>query len=314
MKLNSPVPVNWIAGFTQAKLSGNDTLSATGINEIHNVQPGDISFVDAEKYYDRCLHSNASIIIINKEVAIPEGKAILITPDPFSAYVKLVKHFRPFSSANKMIPDTAVIGKDTIIQPNVFIGNDVTIGEHCIIHPNVTIYDHAIIGSHVIIHAGTVIGADAFYFKKRTEREVMYDKLESCGRVVIEDWVEIGASCTIDKGVSGDTIIGKGSKLDNMVHIGHDAVIGKNCLFAAQVGIAGVAIIEDNVTLWGQVGISKDLVIGKDAIVLAQSGVPSSLKGGKTYFGYPAEEAGLKRRELVWVKRIPELWEKVMKH
>lgn len=313
MKLNSPVPVTWIAGFTQAKLSGNDTLSATGINEIHNVQPGDISFVDAEKYYDRCLHSNASIIIINKEVAVPDGKAILITSDPFSAYVKLVKHFRPFSPANKMIPDTAEIGKDTIIQPNVFIGKDVTIGEHCIIHPNVTIYDHAVIGNHVIIHAGTVIGADAFYFKKRIEREVMYDKLESCGRVVIEDWVEIGAGCTIDKGVSGDTIIGKGSKLDNMVHIGHDAVIGKNCLFAAQVGIAGVAIIEDNVTLWGQVGISKDLVIGKDAIVLAQSGVPSSLKGGKTYFGYPAEEAGLKRRELVWVKRIPELWEKVMK-
>lgn len=313
MKLNSPVPVTWIAGFTQAKLSGNDTLSATGINEIHNVQPGDISFVDAEKYYDRCLHSKASIIIINKEVAVPDGKAILITSDPFSAYVKLVKHFRPFSPANKMIPDTAEIGKDTIIQPNVFIGKDVTIGEHCIIHPNVTIYDHAVIGNHVIIHAGTVIGADAFYFKKRIEREVMYDKLESCGRVVIEDWVEIGAGCTIDKGVSGDTIIGKGSKLDNMVHIGHDAVIGKNCLFAAQVGIAGVAIIEDNVTLWGQVGISKDLVIGKDAIVLAQSGVPSSLKGGKTYFGYPAEEAGLKRRELVWVKRIPELWEKVMK-
>lgn len=313
MKLNSPVPVTWIAGFTQAKLSGNDTLSATGINEIHNVRPGDISFVDAEKYYDRCLHSNASIIIINKEVAVPDGKAILITSDPFSAYVKLVKHFRPFSPANKMIPDTAEIGKDTIIQPNVFIGKDVTIGEHCIIHPNVTIYDHAVIGNHVIIHAGTVIGADAFYFKKRIEREVMYDKLESCGRVVIEDWVEIGAGCTIDKGVSGDTIIGKGSKLDNMVHIGHDAVIGKNCLFAAQVGIAGVAIIEDNVTLWGQVGISKDLVIGKDAIVLAQSGVPSSLKGGKTYFGYPAEEAGLKRRELVWVKRIPELWEKVMK-
>jgi UDP-3-O-[3-hydroxymyristoyl] glucosamine N-acyltransferase len=189
MKLNSPVPVTWIAGFTQAKLSGNDTLSATGINEIHNVRPGDISFVDTEKYYDRCLHSNASIIIINKEVAVPDGKAILITSDPFSAYVKLVKHFRPFSPANKMIPDTAEIGKDTIIQPNVFIGKDVTIGEHCIIHPNVTIYDHAVIGNHVIIHAGTVIGADAFYFKKRIEREVMYDKLESCGRVVIEDWV-----------------------------------------------------------------------------------------------------------------------------
>lgn len=313
MKLNSSVPVTWVADFIQAKLSGNDKLMASGINEIHKVEQGDISFVDVEKYYDRSLQSNASIIIIDKEVSVPDGKAILVTPDPFSAYIKLVKYFRPFVPALKMISDKAVIGKDTIIQPNVFIGNDVTIGDQCIIHPNVTIYDHAVIGNRVIIHAGAVIGGDAFYFKKRNDREVMYDKMESCGRAVIEDDVEIGAGCTIDKGVSGDTIIGKGSKLDNMIHIGHDTVIGRNCLFAAQVGVAGVDHIEDNVILWGQVGVSKDLIIGKDAVVLAQSGVPSSLKGGKTYFGYPAEEAGFKRRELVWIKRIPELWEKVKK-
>ncbi len=174
-----------------------------------------------------------------------------------------------------------------------------------------TIYDHTQIGDNVIIHAGTVLGADAFYFKRRKEREVQYDKLESCGRVIIEDDVEIGAGCAIDKGVSGDTIIGKGSKLDNHIHIGHGAVIGKNCLFAGQVGIGGKAIIEDEVILWGQVGVSKDLTIGKGAIVYAQSGVGQTIEGGKVYFGSPVDDARTKMRELNWIRRIPEIWEKL---
>ncbi|WP_343689657.1 UDP-3-O-(3-hydroxymyristoyl)glucosamine N-acyltransferase [Chitinophaga sp.] len=311
MKFNAPIPVTEIAAYIGAELEGNDQQMATGINEIHKVTPGDISFVDFEKYYDKCLRSAATIIIINKKVDCPPGKTLLVLPDPFSAYVKIVKRFRPFEPATKPISDTAVIGKDTIIQPNVFIGNHVTIGENCIIHPNVTIYDHTVIGNNVIIHAGTVIGADAFYFKKRADREVMYDKMESCGRVIIEDDVEIGAGCTIDKGVSGDTIIGRGTKFDNMIHIGHGTIIGRNCLFAAQVGIGGKAHIEDNVILWGQVGVSKDLVIGKGAVVLAQSGVPGSLEGGKTYFGTPADDARAKMKEVAWIKRIPEIWEKL---
>ncbi|MHB1920633.1 MAG: UDP-3-O-(3-hydroxymyristoyl)glucosamine N-acyltransferase [Chitinophagaceae bacterium] len=311
MKLVSPVPVSWVAAFIEAELVGNAQMMATGINEIHKVEPGDISFVDFEKYYQTCLHSAASIIIINKQVDCPPGKALLVVEDPFNAYVRLVNHWRPFIPSTQMISPSAKIGKGTVLQPNVFIGHDVRIGENCQIHPNVTIYDHCVVGDQVIIHAGTVIGADAFYFKKRTGQEVLYDKLVSCGRVVVEDQVEIGASCTIDKGVSGDTIIGRGTKLDNMVHIGHGAVIGKNCLFAAQVGIGGKAIIEDQVTLWGQVGVSKDLVIGKNTVVLAQSGVPGSLEGGKVYFGSPTEEARIKKRELGWIKRIPEIWEKV---
>jgi len=270
MKFEKPVSVAWLAEFTGAKLVGNTTQMATGINEIHKVTPGDISFVDFEKYYNASLHSAATIIIINKEVDCPEGKTLLVTDDPFSAYVKIVKRFRPFEPATKMISDSAVIGEGTHLQPGVFVGNHVTIGKNCLIHPNVTIYDHTIIGDNVIIHAGVVLGADAFYFKRRKDREVQYDKLESCGRVIIESDVEIGAGTTIDKGVSGDTIIGQGTKLDNHIHIGHGAVIGKNCLFAAQVGIGGKAIIEDEVILWGQVGVSKDLTIGKGAVVLAR--------------------------------------------
>ena len=305
--------MQWLAEFTGAKLVGNDKQQATGINEIHKVQHGDISFVDFEKYYNTCLNSAATVLIINKEVDCPAGKTLLVIQDPFSAYVKIVTRFRPFEPASKMISDSAVIGEGTHLQPGVFVGNHVRIGKNCLIHPNVTIYDHSMIGDNVIIHAGVVIGADAFYFKRRKDREVQYDKMESCGRVIIEDFVEIGAGTTIDKGVSGDTIIGRGTKLDNHIHIGHGAVIGKNCLFAAQVGIGGKALIEDEVILWGQVGVSKDLTIGKGAVVLAQSGVPSSLEGGKTYFGSPVGEAKPKMREMGWIKRIPEIWDKVNK-
>jgi UDP-3-O-[3-hydroxymyristoyl] glucosamine N-acyltransferase len=312
MNLAAPVSVKWLAEFINAKLLGNTEQEATGINEIHKVRPGDISFVDFEKYYDKCLNSPATIIIINKEVAIPDGKTLLVCNDPFSAFVSLVKHFRPFEPATKMISDVAIIGEGTILQPGVFVGNHVRIGKNCLIHPGVTIYDHCEIGDNVIIHAGTVLGADAFYFKRRKDREVQYDKLESCGRVIIESDVEIGAGCTIDKGVSGDTIIGRGTKLDNQIHIGHGVVIGKNCLIAAQVGIAGKTHIEDEVILWGQVGVNKDLTIGKGAVVYAQSGVPASIEGGKVYFGSPVVDAKEKMKEFGWIRRIPVLWEKVM--
>lgn len=311
MKLENAVKVSWIADYIDAKVVGDANFEVTGLNEIHKVRAGDLTFVDLEKYYDRSLNSAATVILLDKEVPCPEGKILLVSDDPFSGYVKLVKHFHPFHPSNKMISDSAIIGEGTAVQPGVFIGDEVRIGKNCIIHANVTIYDHTVIGDNVIIQSGTVIGGDGFYFKKRGGRELVHDKLESCGRVVIERDVEVGANCTIDRGVSGDTILGAGTKLDNLVQIGHGAEIGRNCLFAAQVGVGGKTIIEDNVTLWGQVGVSKDLLIESNTVVLAQTGVPSSLKGGKMYFGYPAGEARNKRRELGWIKRIPEIWEKV---
>ena len=313
MKFPAPVSAQWIADLIQAELSGNLTAQASGINEIHKVERGDLVFVDHPKYYDKCLNSAADLIIINtKEVIIPEGKTILVVKEPFEAYLKIVNHFRPFTAADKTISDDVLVGEGSVIMPNVFIGKQVIIGKHCVIHPNVSLLDYTIIGDHVVIQAGAVIGSDAFYYNTKKDRDVWYKRMQSCGNVVIEDHVEIGAGCTIDRGVTAETRIGKGTKMDNMVHIGHDTTVGKNCLFAAQVGIAGGTIIEDGVTLWGQVGVSKTLTIGANAVVLAQSGVPSSLAGGKTYFGYPAEDASIKRRELVWIKRIPELWKKVM--
>ena len=311
MQFPSPVSAQWIANFINAKISGNVNSFATGINEIHKVKKGDLVFVDHPKYYDTCLNSPATFIIINADKEVPPGKTLFITEDPFEAYLKIVKHFKPFSPSNKMISDTAKVGKDTVIMPNVFLGNNVSIGSNCVIHPNVTIYDDSIVGDNVEIHSGTVIGGDAFYFNTKKNRENWFKKMQSCGNVIIENDVEIGANCTIDRGVSDSTIIGSGSKLDNLIQIGHDVVIGKNCLIASQVGIAGGTVLGEGVTLWGQVGVNKTLTIGANTIVMAQGGVPSSLEGNKTYWGTPVQESYIKKRELVFIKRLPEIWEKV---
>ena len=313
MRFEKPVPITEIARLIDAEIIGEEEGVASGINEIHMVEEGDLVFVDHPKYYKTCIESSATYIIINQKTEFPPHKALLLVNEPFEAYLKIVQHYRPFKPSFKSISDTATVGEHTIIMPGAYIGNNVSIGDNCVVYPNVVIMDHCVIGNSVIIQPGTIIGSDAFYYNKKTNREVHYKKMQSCGRVVIEDFVEIGANCTIDRGVTGDTVIGRGTKIDNLVHIGHDTNIGKNCLFAAQVGIAGATKIEDEVILWGQVGVSKTLTVGKGAEVYAQSGVKDTIEGGKKYFGSPVEDAITKKKEFVWIKRIPELWEKVMK-
>ena len=280
---------------------GDQDFKISGINEIHVVETGDIVFVDHPKYYGKALESAATTILINKEVECPEGKSLLISDDPFRDFNKITKHYNPFISSKESISASAIIGEGSIIQPNVFIGNYVTIGKNCMIHPNVTIYDNAVIGDNVVLHANTVLGADAFYYKNRPEG---FDQLISGGRVIVKDNVHIGASCTIDRGVTGDTTIGDGTKIDNQVHVGHDTKIGKKCLIASQTGIAGCVIIEDGVTLWGQVGTNSGITIGKGAVILGQTGVTKSVPGGKTYFGTPISESREKLKELAYLKRL----------
>lgn len=277
-----------IASIIDAKYVGDSTFPVYGINEIHRVEAGDIVFVDHPKYYDKALESAATIVLINKEVDCPEGKALLISDDPFRDFVKIGQYFLPFELATKAISETAEIGEGTIIQPGAFIGNNVKIGKNCLIHSNVSINDEVIIGDNVVIRSGTVLGADAFYYKNRPTG---FDRLKSVGNVVIENNVEIGANCTIDRGVTASTIIGEGTIMDNLIQVGHDTIIGKKCLIASQVGIAGCVNIEDEVSIWGQVGITSGVTIGAKAVLLAQAGVSKSLAGGKSYFGYPAEEA-----------------------
>src|SRR6185437_6053797 len=307
MKINPPQTLAQIAGLLNAEYDGDPKHLITGLNEIHRVEKGDIVFVDHPKYYDKALESKATTVLINKKVPCPKGKALIFADDPFTAYNKLVRHFQPVNYSLKPVSDTAKIGKNTIIMPGAYIGNNVTIGDDCVIHPNVTIYDNTVIGNRVVIHANSVIGGDAFYYKRRPEK---FDKMITCGSVVIEDDVELGTCCTIDRGVSDITRIGAGSKLDNQVHVGHDTQVGKMCLFAAQVGIAGCVTIEDNVTLWGQVGVPSNIHIGKGAVLLGQSAPSKNLEGGKAHLGSPASEAKDKMRELITLKQITEEREK----
>ena len=301
MKFKIVQTLQKIATLIDAKFVGDQDFLISGINEIHVVESGDIVFDDHPKYYQKALESAATTILINKEVDCPEGKSLLISDDPFRDFNKITNHFNPFKNSKESIATTASIGEGTVVQPNVFIGNNVKIGKSCLIHPNVTIYDNTVIGDNVVIHANTVLGADAFYYKNRPEG---FDQLISGGRVILKDNVHIGASCTIDKGVTGDTTIGNGTKIDNQVHVGHDTKIGKKCLIASQTGIAGCVIIEDEVTLWGQVGTNSGITIGKGAVILGQTGVTKSIPGGKTYFGTPISESREKLKELAYLKRL----------
>lgn len=308
MKFDSPKTLKEIAGLIHGRPVGDPAFKITGINEIHMVEPGDLTFVDHPKYYDKALQSKATTILINKEVDPPAGKVLIISEHPFDDYVFLATTFRPFQKAVAIISPSAEIGEGTVIQPGAFIGNHVKIGKNCIVHSNASIYDHSIIGNNVIIHSGAVIGADAYYFQRRPEG---YKKLESCGRTILEDNVEVGALTCIDKGVSGDTIVCFGTKFDNQVQVGHDTYIGRNCLIGAQCAIAGVTRIEDDVILWAKVVVNKDLVIGAKAIVLATSGIDKSIEGGKTYFGSPVMEARKKWRELAALRSLPDILEKL---
>lgn len=308
MDFNKHLKLAKVAEIVDGKVIGNPNDIVLGLNELHIVRPGDITFVDHPKYYKKALESAATYIIINKEVEAPKGKSLIIHEAPMDAFNILIHYFRPMTPSVDMISPSAEIGKGTIIQPGVFVGNNVKIGNDCILHANVSIYDNTIIGDNVIIHSNTVIGGDAYYFQKR---ENGYNKFLSAGRVIINNNVEIGASCSIDKGVTGDTIIGEGTKMDNQCQIGHDTIIGKHCLIGAFAAIAGVTTIEDEVIIWARVAINKDIVIGKKAIILATSAVDKTIEGGKVYMGSPVVEVRQYWKQFVALKKVPEIVKKL---
>lgn len=308
MEFRRPIAVRDIAHHAQAEIIGDASGMVTGMNEIHNVAPGDITFVDHEKYYKLVLASAASFIFINRKVDAPTGKTLLYTSDPFRAYNDLAIAQRPLLHTGASIAASAQIGEGSVIYPNAYVGEHVVIGSDCIIYPNVTIYAHSVIGDRVIIHGNSTIGGDAFYYKGRGTH---YDKMHTVGRAVIHDDVEIGSGCTIDAGVSADTVVGKGTKLDSQVHIGHDSTIGMNCILCAQVGIAGNVRVGNNVTLYGKSALSKNISVGDRAVLLGSSASAKSLEGDKTYLGTPAEEVHRASRQFAIIKMLPDMWQKL---
>ena len=300
MTFKKPQTLQSIAEIIGAKMIGEADFPVLGTNEIHMVKNGEIVFVNHPKYYDKALNSDATIILIDKEVACPEGKALLISEDPFRDFNKINTHFTRIYNFTEQLHDLEM-GEGTFVHPSVVIGNEVKIGNNCHIFPNVVIGDRTVIGDNVIIQSGTVLGGDAFYYRKLNGN---FDRLISVGNVVIENNVEIGNNCTIDRGVTDSTIIGEGSVLDNLIQIGHDTIIGKKVLIASHAAIAGCCVIEDEVTVWGQVGMASGNRVGKGAVLLGKTGVNKDLEGGKTYFGQLAEEFREYLRKEVKLKNL----------
>jgi UDP-3-O-[3-hydroxymyristoyl] glucosamine N-acyltransferase len=310
MKFSLPLTARDIASRTQSEIIGDPEALVLGLNEIHNVVVGDMTFVDHEKYYQFVLASKASFIFINKKVEPPEGKTLFYHSDPFTAYNSIAMAMRPSLHSVATIAESACIGEGSVIYPTAFIGENVTIGRDCIIYPNVSIYANSVLGDKVIIHSNTSIGSDAFYYKGRGSH---FEKMHTAGRVVIQDDVEIGSGCTIVAGVSADTVVGRGTKMDCQVHIGHDATIGEHCLLCAQVGIAGNVRLGNFVTMYGKSSLSKNIEVGDRAILLGSTASAKSLEGGKTYLGTPADEVQRVSRQFAMVKMLPDLWEKLRK-
>ena len=301
MKLKKPHTVAEIAKLIDVPFIGNGNQFVTGINEIHRVEIGDLVFVDHPKYYQKAIKSAATIILIDQEVDCPEGKSLLISQNPFDDYNRLTKYFSPFKPQSAMLGEDCEIDDSALIYPNVFIGHRVKIGANVTVHPGCYIGDDTVIEENAIIGPNSVLGHYAFYYKQKPERR---ERMHSCGNVWIERDVEIGALCSIDAGVSSTTRIGAGTKIDNQVHIGHDTIVGKNCLMAGHTGVAGCVTMEDNVILWGQVGVASDVVLGEGSVVLAQSGISKDLKPGGTYFGSPAGEVKEKFKEMAAIRQL----------
>ncbi len=329
------VTVKFIADLIDAEIFGDENAKVSNIATIESAKKGDLTFIANKKYLKYINSTGATAVILEKYI---EGSNVtqLVTPNPYLAYAKIltfftkreVKHCGINSGAviaentkfkNRdnvtiypfvFIDENVSIGENVIIYPNVFIGRDSVLGDNCIIYSNVSIYHNTKIGNNVTIHSGTVVGSDGFGYAKDGEK---YFKIPQIGNVVIEDDVEIGAGCTIDRGALNSTIIKKGTKIDNLVQIAHNVEIGENSAIVAQVGISGSSKLGKNVVLAGQVGVAGHLKIGNNVTVGAQSGIGKSVPDNKILSGSPAIEHSKWLKWAITYKDLPDLIKRVRK-
>ena len=319
-----------------------DDLDISGIGSLKAAKENEISFAAGHKYAKQLLDTKACAVIMDYESLKAELPSdvkfvILDSKNPYLSFAEATQIFKSVSDEKNKIPfdnfegryfigKTSKKGKNNIIfpgvfigegsfigdncrvMPNVYIGNNVTIGNNVLIYPNVTIYDNSKIGNNCIIHAGVVIGSDGFGFARGKSG---YIKIIHTGYAEIEDNVEVGANSTIDRGAVDFTRIGAGTKIDNLVQIAHNVIIGKNCVIAAQTGIAGSSEIGDNVTMGGQVGIAGHISIGNNVMIAAQSGVSGNISDGEIISGSPAFSIKEWRNSVVLFKKLPELYRKL---
>ncbi len=316
-----------IARLIEGELVGRPELELIGCAGLKEAKEGDLSFLANPKYEPLAKESKASAIIVPRQVSLP-GKTVIKVDFPSLAFSKAITHFFKDSTISitgihptAIIASDAVIGHDVAIGPYVvieskavigdgtkihaygYIGYETKVGNNCLLYPQVTIREKNIIGNHVIIHSGAVIGSDGYGYVTVEGKHV---KIPQTGNVVIGDEVEIGANVTIDRARFDKTIIGEGTKIDNLVHIAHNVTIGKHCLIIAQVGISGSTHIGNHVILAGQAGIVGHLTIGDGVVVTAQSGVSKSIKAGEQVFGSPAQPLKSAFRNNAHIQRLDQ--------
>ncbi|MDP8266320.1 MAG: UDP-3-O-(3-hydroxymyristoyl)glucosamine N-acyltransferase [Candidatus Aceula meridiana] len=315
-----------IAQLVDGKARGDKDLVITGISGIKEAREGDITFLANNKYFSLLEKTQASAVIVPLDVAETK-KNVIKVENPSVAFARLASEILEAQTYQpKGIHPTAIIAEDVVLGENVvvgphtviekqakikdntviysgcFVGAKTEIGAECLIYPNVVIRERISIGNRVIIHPGTVIGSDGFGFAKV---DGVHQKIPQVGTVIIEDDVEIGSNVTIDRARFDKTFIGQGTKIDNLVQIAHNVVIGKHCLIISQSGISGSTTLEDRVILAGQVGIAGHLTIGENSVVAAKSGVPKSIPPNTVVFGYPAKPQGVALRLNAIIQRLP---------
>lgn len=293
-----------------AQLEGDGSIEVSAVATLENARKGDVGFLANPKYQKQLETTQASAVIVAQRVSNPRVP-LLRTGDPYYAFSKAVvalhgyrKHPHEGIDPRANVDPTATIGPRTTIYPGVYVGPRAKIGADCILYPNVVVYDDTIIGDRVIIHAGSAIGQDGFGF---ATHKGVHHKIPQVGNVVIEDDVEIGSNCAIERAAMGTTLIGKGTKMDNLVVIGHGVAIGPHGLLVAQTGIAGSVVIGHHVTLGGQVGVAGHLKIGDNVTVAAKAGVMSDVEDQTVLMGLPAMPASQARRVYGAFAQLPEL-------
>jgi UDP-3-O-[3-hydroxymyristoyl] glucosamine N-acyltransferase len=321
-----------IAKLVEGELVGDKNIAITGISGIKEAKAGDITFL-ANSKYESLLETTEASAIITSNLPVNSSKPLIKTENPSFAFAKIMAMFAPdairhphgisnqafISPKAKLgkniaigpfaiIEDNVILGDDTIVYGNSYIGHDTNIGTKCIIYPNVSIRERITLGNRVIIHCGTVIGSDGFGFAKIRG---VQEKIPQIGTVLIEDDVEIGANVTIDRARFDKTIIGKGTKIDNLVQIAHNVIIGENCIIVAQAGISGSTIVGKGVILAGQAGLVGHITVGDGAVAAAQAGVTKSIPAHTMVSGYPARPHDVAKRVNACVQNLPQLYKRI---
>ena len=320
-----------VASLVSGTLEGEGSIEVRGVRGVHEAKEGDITYLSQNKYLDVLRGTKASAVFVNKPVEVSTPQIVVANPE--LAFARLVKEFHPEPrlepgvhpsavvgdnvslgervtlSAGVNIGNNVVIGNDVVLYPNVVIGEGCKIDDHCTLHPNVTLYHKTQMGKYVIVHAGAVIGADGFGYT--LDEKGRHFKINQFGRVVIEDFVEIGANSCIDRAAMDTTLIKKGTKIDNLVQVAHNCTVGDHSILVAQVGLAGSCKLGHHAVLAGQAGVAEHVTLGNQVTITAKSATFRNLEDRSVVGGWPAVPINTWKRYVATLPKLPDLVRKV---